>query len=92
MTLANPSGWQSRLPPPLTRGLAMIRGVRDAWRAAFMPAPPKTDAQLRLERRIQEAVLSGELHWQALDDVKKGRPLDPALMADSFLDDTNPRR
>jgi hypothetical protein len=71
--------WQLQLPAPVAAMLASAERASDAWHRAF---PPKDPEQKELEGKVWWAVLRGDLHPSALDDLKQGKPIEFDKMAE----------
>lgn len=70
--------WQLRLPPPARRLVSLASLCQMIWASAFPEKPPE---QKKLEEKVRQAVMRGDLHWSVLNDVKQGRRIEPEQLA-----------
>jgi hypothetical protein len=64
--------WQEQLPPSARKVVEFVKEFTNVWSSIF---PPKSEEQRQLEAKVRKAVLNGDLHWSALNQVKQGRPI-----------------
>lgn len=55
-------------------------GCGRVWGMMF---PKKSEEQLQVEREIRKAVMKGDLHWSALNQVQQGKPIMPEQIAEA---------
>lgn len=72
--------WQEQLPPRARQVVEFAQECNRVWNSIF---PPKSEEQKRLEGEIRKAVLSGDLHWSALNQVQQGKPIAPEQTAEA---------
>jgi hypothetical protein len=66
-------------PPRIQRRLEKMQ---QAWDKLFPVRPPPSPEQAQLEERVRRAVMRGDIHWAALEDVRNGKPISPSQIAD----------
>lgn len=72
--------WQQQLPPRAKQVVEFAKECTRVWYSVF---PKKSEEQQRMEQQVRKAVLNGDLHWSALNQVKQGKPIMPEQIAEA---------
>ena len=72
--------WREQLPSSARKVVDFAEKCGRAWGMMF---PKKSEEQLQVEREIRQAVMKGDLHWSALNQVQQGKPIMPEQIAET---------